>query len=307
LFNLNQDKLNMVKSIFSIKDLENLSGIKAHTLRIWEKRYNLLKPDRTDSNIRYYNLTNLQKLLNITHLYQNGYKISKIARFEPEEIVSHVNSLSGQNLSKSVAISDFKIAMINFDVNLFKKTYGKLAEKHDFTYIFINIFIPFLSELGLLWQMNTVRPTHEHFITVQIKQLILSHVQKVLGENNSYSESDIFILYLPENEIHDIGISYLYYELLRRGYKAIYMGQSLPLESLNDFNHCFEKVIFISYFTVKPSPAEVQGYLDQFSKEINAENKHKLWLLGRQANQFEGVLPSNVKVFQTIVELIQNI
>lgn len=297
----------MVKSVFSIKDLENLSGIKAHTLRIWEKRYNLLKPERTDSNIRYYDLTNLQKLLNITHLYQNGYKISKIAKFGQEEMVAQINSLSEQNLSEGIALSDFKIAMINFDTVLFQKTYSKLIEKHDFTFIFLNIFIPLLSELGLLWQTDAVRPTHEHFITGQIKQLILSNVQKVLSENESYSKNEVFILYLPENEIHDIGITYIYFELLRRGYKTIYMGQSLPLESLNDFNHCFDKVIFLSYFTVKPSQDDVQTYLDQFSTEINAENKHKLWLLGRQATQFGGLIPQNVKFFQTILELIQNI
>ena len=151
--------MNNVKKSFSIRDLENLSGIKAHTIRIWEKRYELLSPERTSTNIRTYSLASLQKLLNITLLYNNGYKISKIAKLQEADIPL--------------------ISMINFDLSLFQNTYSSLLSEKSFRDIFWEYFIPLLNELGLLWQTDTISPAHEHFITNLIKQKIYTSTEKL--------------------------------------------------------------------------------------------------------------------------------
>lgn len=297
----------MIKSVFSIKDLENLSGIKAHTLRIWEKRYNLLQPQRSETNIRHYDLASLQKLLNIKHLNQNGYKISKISKLSPAEINDLIKAVSKKEFSHTLEITEFKMAMINFDANLFHKIYRRLSENFDFTHIFIEVFIPLLDELGLLWQSNTVRPSHEHFITGLIKQIIFSKIQEAHFRQNKTSHNGVFVLYLPDNEMHDIGITYIYYELLKKNYKVIYLGQSLPLDSLLDFNDVYDQVTFVSYFTVKPDVAELDNYIARFDSEIDPNKKHKLWLLGRQTGYVTKNLPDRIRKFENIQALIQNI
>ena len=157
--------MNNIKNTFSIKDLENLSGIKAHTIRIWEKRYNILSPMRTDTNIRHYDLQSLQKLLNICLLNDYGYKISKIAQFPQEKIPKMVQEIVSEKSAKSHAINSFKMAMVNFDQALFLKTYDELLSEKSFKEIFYEVFIPLITEIGLLWQSETISPSHEHFIS----------------------------------------------------------------------------------------------------------------------------------------------
>ena len=176
--------MNNIKNQFSIKDLENLTGIKAHTIRIWEKRYNLLQPKRTDTNIRFYDLESFQKLLNISYLNSNGYKISKIATLNKEEISSLVREIAAENNIESHAINAFKLSMLNFDQTLFYKTYDSLLNDKDFGEIFYDIFIPLLTEIGLLWQTDTITPAHEHFLTSLIRQKILINTEKAQSKQN---------------------------------------------------------------------------------------------------------------------------
>ena len=157
--------MNNIKKRFSIKDLENLSGIKAHTIRIWEKRYDLLSPERTSTNIRTYSLSSLQKLLNITLLYNHGHKISKIAKIPDQNIPEMVRDIVAHNSVKNHSINAFKLSMINFDQTLFMKTYDGLQSDKKFHEIFREVFIPLLNELGMLWQTDTISPAHEHFLT----------------------------------------------------------------------------------------------------------------------------------------------
>ncbi|HAH56273.1 MAG TPA: MerR family transcriptional regulator, partial [Flavobacterium sp.] len=141
-----------IKSVFSIKDLENLSGIKAHTIRIWEKRYNVLQPMRSDTNIRNYDLQSLQKLLNVVLLNNYGYKISRIAEHSTEKIESLVREIISEKSTKNHAINAFKMAMINFDQALFFNTYNSLLSEKSFREVFYEIVIPLMEEIGLLWQ-----------------------------------------------------------------------------------------------------------------------------------------------------------
>jgi len=242
--------MNNIKVNFSIKDLENLTGIKAHTIRIWEKRYNLLSPDRSETNIRNYSLSSFQKLLNISYLNNNGLKISKIASLDEEQIPIKVREIASRAKIEDHAINALKMAMINFDQVLFYSTYNNLLENKTFSEIFYSVFLPLLNEIGLLWQTNTITPAHEHFLTVHIKQKILLNTERLqLLEPKPVSKS--YVLYLPENEIHDIGLLFINYQLRSKGYHTIFLGESVPMESLTDLLDFFEEVTFISYFTVE--------------------------------------------------------
>ncbi|MDT8415963.1 MAG: MerR family transcriptional regulator [Flavobacteriaceae bacterium] len=298
----------MVKSVFSIKDLENLSGIKAHTIRIWEKRYNLLVPERTDTNIRHYNLSNLQKLLNVTQLYHNGYKISKIAKLSNEKIHQLVVDIANDQTPQESAIASFKMAMVNFDANLFHNTYLGLAKKFSFSEIFLETFVPLLNELGLLWQAEVVRPSHEHFITGLIKQTIIANIKQNHIEQADSAHNGVYVLYLPNNEIHDIGLTYIYYHLLSKKHKTIYLGQSMDIEFLKDFNSFYENIIFVTYLTVQPEPEKVNEYVQTFQHEVNPEGRHQLWLLGRQTQYFTDYEKyPDVRIFDTLYKLTQKV
>lgn len=298
--------MNNVKKVFSIRDLENLSGIKAHTIRIWEKRYGLLSPERTSTNIRTYNLESLQKLLNITLLYSNGHKISKIARIPDENIPLMVREIVSKNSIKNHAISAFKLAMINFDQSLFNSTYNSIVVDRTFREVFKEVFIPFLNELGLLWQTDSISPAHEHFITSLIKQKIVINTENV--EQLTMRKDKIFVPFLPENEIHEIGLLYLNYEIVVRGYKSIYLGQTVPLETLKDVMQYFDNLHFISYFTVAPDKDKVEKYIADFSDLIKEFNNNKLWILGYQTRHLESSkLPEFVSTFNSIDQIIEKL
>lgn len=299
--------MNNHKKSFSIRDLENLSGIKAHTIRIWEKRYNLLSPDRTHTNIRAYSVSSLQKLLNITLLYNGGYKISKIAKIPEKNIPLMVREIITDTNFKNHSISAFKLAMINFDQALFTKTYNGLLADRSFREIFRDIFIPLLKELGMLWQTDTISAAHEHFIGCLIKQKIVTNTEK-LQHIEPLKKDKIFVPFLPENEIHDIGLLYLNYEIVLRGYKSIYLGQTVPMENLGDIMKYFDNLHFVSYLTVVPTKDKINGYIKDFASMTKGHTNPHLWLLGRQT-QFvaQKNLPDFIKIFTSLDQVIERL
>ncbi|UQD56308.1 MerR family transcriptional regulator [Flavobacterium sp. K5-23] len=298
--------MNNIKNIFSIKDLENLSGIKAHTIRIWEKRYNILEPMRTDTNIRYYDLASLQKLLNITLLHDHGYKISKIATYPPETIPKLVQDITSNINSQNHAISAFKMAMMNFDQELFLNTYNWLIAEKSFKEIFYQVFIPLMTELGILWQTDTITPAHEHFISYLIRQKILIQIEKLQGLKPSNNDK-VFVLSLPMNEIHELGLMYLNYETLLKGYKTIYLGASMPIENLMDLKKHFDSIIFISYLTIKPDIDSVNDYVSQMIQELWDEST-QLWYIGSKVEYISSdEFSDKIQVFNSISQLVDHI
>lgn len=298
--------MNNVKNIFSIKDLENLSGIKAHTIRIWEKRYNVLEPNRTDTNIRLYDLASLQKLLNITLLHNHGYKISKISKYPPEKIPQLVREIISEKSAKSHAISAFKMAMMNFDQAQFFATYNSLLAEKSFREVFYDVFIPLMTELGLLWQSDTITPAHEHFISYLIKQKLLINTEKVQVLEPTKTDK-IFVLYLPMNEIHELGLMYLNYEILLHGYKTIYLGESVPTENLKDLNKYFDSIVFISYMTVQPDKDSVNEYVKEIQDSVLKDDS-EIWIIGRMTEEIKNSnLNSSTKVFKTITDLVSEL
>ena len=295
--------MNNIKNVFSIKDLENLSGIKAHTIRIWEKRYDILQPMRTDTNIRLYDLASLQKLLNITLLHDYGYKISKIATYPQEKIPSLVREIISSKTAKSHAISEFKMAMMNFDQELFFNTYNWLIAEKSFKEVFHQVFIPLMNELGLLWQSDTITPAHEHFISYLIKQKLLINTEKLQILKQTKLDK-VFVLSLPMNEIHELGLMYLNYEILLHGYKTIYLGESMPIENLKDLKKHFHSIVFVSYMTVQPERDILDGYIQKMSEEL-LDDTTELWYIGRMVEFIKKEeLPERITIFNSITELV---
>ena len=235
--------MNKIKSQFSIKDLENLSGIKSHTLRIWEKRYQLFKPSRTETNIRYYSLEEFQKLLNVSFLNNYGYKISRIAKLSDSELNSLVKQVYSDKTNSVFAINILKIAMMNFDAVLFNETHNELSKSKSFSAIFIDVYIPFFNEIGMLWQTNSIKPIHEHFISNLIYQKLVENICSIQVENKITDSEKTFVLFLPENEAHEISLMFINYLLINKGYKTIYFGSSIPFIDLLEINKFYDNVL----------------------------------------------------------------
>ena len=297
--------MKRIKSTFSIKNLENLSGIKAHTLRIWEKRYNLLEPERTDTNIRRYSLESLKRLLNVTLLYNHGFKISKIASLNEDEIPELVRSIALKSNSEQVAINAFKLAMINFDYDLFDTNYNEILQHHDFKFVFLNVFMPLMRELGILWQTDAISPAHEHFITNLVKQKI--HIQTEILQKNKLQRSDkpIFVIFLPENEIHELGVLYLNYLILSNGFRTIFLGQSLQTSSLETLYSYNSKFYFVSYLTVEPNKEEIMPFLKNFYSTLLENRDSRLLIFGPQQIEIDtDNLPPQIELFRSVESFI---
>jgi len=299
--------MNTTENVFSIKDLENISGVKAHTIRIWEKRYNLLQPKRTETNIRHYDLHNLQKLLNISFLNNNGFKISKIAALDESELAPKTRELAFLGKSYSQAIVAFKLAMLNFDQTLFYNYYNSLLEEKTFRQIFYDVFLPLLYDLGMLWQTNSTTSSHEHFLTVHIKQKILIHIERLQSIDPRPSDKT-FVLFLPENETHDLGLLFINYEILNLGYHTIFLGENIPLDNLKHINKLYDDITYISYFTVKPSENSIQKYLKKFSKNYLKNSNKKAKLIGYKTRNINpNKIPNQIKLYSNIEDLVKDL
>lgn len=297
----------MIKSSFSIKDLENLSGVKSHTIRIWEKRYELFTPDRTETNIRTYNLKALRKILNVSFLKNTGMRISQIAELSQDEIEDQVREIAEKDNLNHHGIQKLKLAMVNFDQVLFQKTYQSVYDVSGFSGVFFELFVPFLEELGLLWQSKTINIAHEHFISHLIKQKLLTNLEDLQYKEFNPNEK-AYILFLPEHEMHDLGLLFLNYQLLLRNKRTIYLGESMLTDALTYFRTKEVDPIYITYITVNPTEKKIPSFLKQFHKKIQEDNDSELWILGHMAKKIKkDKLFNNQLVFDNISEVIEEI
>lgn len=299
--------MKTIKSVFSIKDLENLTGIKAHTIRIWEKRYNLLEPERSKTNIRSYNLRNMQKLLNINFLNSNGFKISKIAALDESEIATKVRELSVIGNIEHHSFNAFKLSMLNFNHELFHKTYNQLLEEKSFREIFNEVLLPLIKNINMLWQTKTITPAHERFITSHIRQKILIHIER-LQSLNPRPDTKTYVLFLPLNEVHDIELLFINYELLSKGYHTIYLGDNIPTCDLVQLNNLYEEIVFVSNFTVTPSINNVLNYLNEMHKQVIEDTPNSMLLIGRRLKDFmQENLPEKITLYNSLDNLVKDL
>jgi len=276
--------MDFIKENFSIKDLENLTGIKAHTIRIWEQRYNLLKPDRSDTNIRTYSGAELMKLLNIHLLNSTGEKISKIAKLSESEIIeklTQVTKIEHNFFDKQV--NDLLLAMLNFDVSIFNTIYDNCRVKYSFHEVFISVFIPLLEKIGVLWQTNSIQSAHEYFISNLIREKVYSEIDRIKAPKlGLIDKSCLYVVFLPLNEIHDLGSLFMYFKLLEHGKLVIYLGPNISENSLSVLNELDKgKTVYLIHGTTQPVPEKTDNFVERIKTILS--KKDQVIFAGRKA------------------------
>lgn len=270
--------MNNIQSSFTIQDLEILTGIKAHTIRIWEKRYGLLNPIRLNRNIRKYNLADLQKILNITLLYKNNYKISKISKFTDVQLSEEAKKVASQEFSNNYEINSIIISMYTFDEELFEDIYSQQINRKSFKEIFVTTYLPLLNHIGVLWQTDAIKPAHEHFISNLISQKIILNIAGL--KDKTTQDEQVYILFLPEGEVHELGLLFLKYYFKLKGAKAIYLGRSIPFDNLLFVNSQFKNITWISYFMIDKTTEEKEQFIERVESLLD-HTHNKCILIGR--------------------------
>ena len=283
-------------SNYSIKDFEQLSGIKAHTLRIWEQRYNLLSPKRTDTNIRYYDDDDLKLILNVALLNDNGFKISKIASLQHAEIREEVMRLTERSLTHDDQIHALTICMIEMDEERFDKILSTNILKLGFEQTMMSIIYPFMSKIGVLWQTGAINPAQEHFISNLVRQKLIVAIDGQVHTNTGKK----FLLFLPEGELHEVSILFASYLIKNKGHKVIYLGQSTPNEDLNQVYAIHRPDFLLTVITTSPTSDLVQDYISNLAgRFVDAE----LLVTGYQVIGHDLSFPSNVRQLNYIRDI----
>jgi len=215
---------------YSIKEVETLSGLKAHTLRIWEQRYQFIEPKRTETNIRYYTDDQLRLILNVSFLNNRGLKISKLSKLSADEIAAEIEKYNNKPSAYDYYIHGLQNAMLEFNKVEFEQIISACIHREGILNTFSEIIIPFLERIGIMWTTGVINPAQEHFVSNLIRKKIIVSID---GLNYaSRPNAPKFILFLPEGEWHEIPLLLFQYILKSRGYDVLYMGASLPLVDL---------------------------------------------------------------------------
>lgn len=287
-------------SNYSIKDLEHLSGIKAHTLRIWEQRYNIINPKRTDTNIRTYDDQDLKLVLNISLLKDHGYKISEIAKLSLEELSKEVISISDKQLNYPDQIHALTIAMIDIDEDRFERIMSTNILQFGFENTMINIIYPFLSRIGTLWLTGSIGPAQEHFITNLIRQKMIVAIDGQVVKPTANSKK--YVLYLPEGEMHEMGLLFANYILRARNNQVIYLGQSLPFSELQFVCELHKPDHIFSAITSVPGQEDVQEYINRMGATFPSI---EIYLTGHQVVGQGLDTPPNVRIVPNVRQLLE--
>jgi len=272
---------------FTIKDIENLTGIKAHTIRIWEQRYSFLNPNRTGTNIRVYSNEELKTVLNIALLNKYGFKISHIAQMNEKELKNKILSLTNSQAQQERIVNEMLNCMIDIDFEQFESILDQHISRLGIEKSITQIIFPFLERVGILWLTSNINPAQEHLITNIIRQKIILGIETVTSIFNS---SKLCIVFLPEGEHHELGILFIHYLLKSKGIKVIYLGANVPIADIEylckikspDFiyshltslahNFNFEKFLNFIGQKIPNQPAIISGYVTASYKKITPAN-----------------------------------
>ncbi|MBA2612147.1 MAG: MerR family transcriptional regulator [Bacteroidetes bacterium] len=263
--------------LYQITELEQLTGIKAHTIRIWEKRYNLIEPDRTSTNYRRYNDEQVKKLLNVSTLLSNGYKISKIAALTEKDIhgkVFELNSSNNEDIICKNFINDLVKAMISFDEPAFEKTYSAVINRFGLFDAMLNVFYPLLNNIGLLWSINNVSPAQEHFASCLLKRKIMSATDGLPLAKNKKKK---FLLLLVPGELHEISLLFANYIIRSKGCETIYLGQDVPYENISVVLKQIKPNFILTFFT---TPKDEKAIYSDIKKNLHLGESIKLLVSG---------------------------
>jgi len=287
-------------TVYSIKDLEHLSGIKAHTIRIWEKRYALLDPNRTDTNIRSYSDRDVRRILNVAMLVKNGYKISNVASFDEVKLQSEILRINKNANDPDKDIDQLLFHTVNLDTFGFEKMVEKIIDELGFSKTIQQVIFPFFERIGILWQTGSIFTAHEHFVSNLIRNRLIFETAKF--EYNYESKSALF--FLRENEWHELGLLYFNFLAAQAGFRCVYLGQSLPFSDLSNLLTTNKYDFVCTSFIHAIDKPELELYLANLSLVFN---QNKILIAGRQIGIHRPKLPSNVVVVKNSNDFIRKI
>ena len=284
---------------YSIKEVESLSGLKAHTLRIWEQRYHILKPERTDTNIRYYTDEQLKLILNISTLNKRGMKISKIAGLSQKELNKLVEEISNEGGTPDVLQDGLLRSMIDFDEAQFEKTLSTAVVKHGFENAFIDLVFPLLIKAGILWSAGTIHASQEHFISNLIRRKISAAIDSQYVKPDEKTRK--FVLFLPEGETHELVLLFIEYLLRKRNHNVAYIGNSVPYTDIEFIQQAFKPDYLVTFFSIPLTETSVPEYIESLSVSFPAQ---KLIIGGKQVENLIN-LPKNVILIHSAADLLE--
>lgn len=289
---------------YPIKELERLSGIKAHTIRIWEKRYGILKPDRTNTNFRFYNDDELKHLLNIVILNKSGIKISKIAKLTPAQLKEKVLDISSDLLTSVGNIENLIIAMIEMDEAKFDRILSRYVMNLGFENTILNIIFPFLEQLGILWQTGSINIAHEHFAANLLRQKLLVAIDNIVIPDKTNGKK--FILFLPEGEYHELALLFYNYLIKKSGKIVYYLGNSIPFEDIIKTGEMVKPDFLFLSLTTSLKICGIDEYLKDLSEAFPSQ---KIFITSPVIKNNNTDLPANIITVISptdIVEFLKN-
>ncbi|TAG12537.1 MAG: MerR family transcriptional regulator [Sphingobacteriia bacterium] len=286
---------------FTIKDLENLSGIKAHTIRIWEQRYSFLNPQRTDTNIRYYSNTELKAILNIALLNKYGFKISYIDKMSEEEIKEKILSLTQLLAQQERLVNEMIHCMVDMQIEGFESLLDTYIMSKGIEKAITNIIFPFLERIGILWVTNHINPAQEHLVTNIVRQKIIVGIENC---NPHVVLRKTVLLFLPEGEHHELGILFMYYLLKSRGIKVLYLGTNVPMKDVEYVANLKKPTLLYSHLTSVANNFNFEKFL------VNAQNRlpeFQVILSGVLTQVYKKRIPTNITFKKSLPEVMDYI
>ena len=286
---------------FTIKDLENLSGIKAHTIRIWEQRYSFLSPQRTETNIRYYSNDELQKILNIALLNKYGYKISHIDRMSIAEINAKILSLSNAEAQQERIVNELIRQMANVNIGAFEQVLDEYIRIKGIEKAIMQIIFPFLERVGILWLTNHINPAQEHLVSNVIRQKLIVGID---AARSLLQLSKTVLLFLPEGEHHELGLLFVYYLLKSRGITVLYLGSNVPMKDVECVASLKNPDFLYTHLTSVAQNFNFERFL------LNVHNRmpdRKIIVSGVLTQSYKKKIPANFNFKKSLPEVMDYI
>jgi DNA-binding transcriptional MerR regulator len=283
---------------YSIKELEHLSGIKAHTIRIWEKRHKIIVPSRTPTNIRTYTDDDLKKIINVSLLNNYGIKISKIAKMSAADMNERILQIAELKNDSAIHIDQLIVAMMDMEEEGFEKILGNLILRYGFERTVTEIVYPFLERIGILWQTQNITPAHEHFISNLIRQKIIVAIDSLPIPPKT---SKKVMLFLPEHEMHELGLLFYHYLTRKAGLRTYYLGQSVPHTDLVSIFAAHSPDVLLTSVTSTLTPS-LANYLEQLSNDFP---EVPILMSGIQVREYHGTRIKNIQTFTSALDLLK--
>ncbi len=283
---------------YSIKDLETLSGVKAHTIRIWEQRYNILHPERTDTNIRFYCDEDLKHLLNVSLLNKHGIKISQIADMSEVEIRHKALDIATDNKEPNVLLESLMHSMLDFDEQRFEKALNSAIMNVGFQKAFTDLLLTLLQRVGILWTTGVVKPSQEHFVSNLIRRKLAAAIDNRYVEKTEKSKK--YVLFLPEGEQHETLLLFAEYLLRINNHHVAYIGTSVPFQDIEFVRDKFKPDVLLTFITVPIQDSSLQDFIGKLSSSFP---DLKIIIGGAQMDKQNPVLPSNVAHIKSLDDL----